>query len=122
MLSDYPVKINNVELFPANKWDEDSEVVENVQTSEAGTDITTVARYDKLAVSAEYRCHSPWLGKFKAWSKADTLTVQIYDPVTDKYMSRTMRMRNFKTSLIEFSEKVKDTQGIWNVSFTLEEF
>ena len=122
MLNDYPVKINNVELFPANKWDEDSEVIEDVQTSEAGTDITTVTRYDKLTVSAEYRCRSQWLGKFKAWSKADTLTVQIYDPVTDKYLSRTMRMRNFKSSLIEFSEKVKDTQGVWNVSFTLEEF
>lgn len=122
MLTEFPVKINAVELFQANKWEEDSETVESVQTSEAGTDIATVTRYDKLTVSAEYRCHSAWLGKFKAWSKADTLTVDIYDPVTDKYLSRTMRMRNFKTSLIEFSEKVKDTNGVWGVSFTLEEF
>lgn len=122
MLNEYPVKINGVELFEANKWEEESGVVENKYETEAGTDQVSVTRYDKLTVSTQYRCHSKWLGQFKRWSKMDSLTVDIYDADSNGYISRTMRMRNFKNSLIEFSGKVKDTNGVWDVTFDLEEF
>ena len=122
MLADYPVKINDVVLFEANSWEEESTVVENKYETEAGTDQVSVTRYDKLTVSAQYRCHSAWLSQFKRWSKMDTLTVALYDPFTNRYLSRAMRMRNFKSTLIEYSEKVTDTNGVWDVSFSLEEF
>lgn len=122
MLKDYPVKINDTALFESNSWEEDSAVIENKYETEAGTDQVSVIRYDKLTVSAQYRCHSDWLGQFKQWSKMDELTVDIYDPYAGDYKSRTMRMRDFKYKLVEFSERVKDTNGVWDVNFTLEEF
>lgn len=122
MLKDFPVKINGTVLFEPSKWEEDSAVIENKYETEAGTDQVSVTRYDKLTVSVQYRCHSEWLAGFKQWSQTDILMVDIYDAQAKGYKRRTMRLRNFKTSLIEFSEKVKDTNGVWDVSFTLEEF
>lgn len=122
MLKDYPVLINGVALMESNSWEEESNTIENTYETEAGTDQVSVTRYDKLTVSANFRCHSDWLRQFKQWSKADTLTVQMYDAIANGYVSRTMRMRNFKQKLVEYSEKVHDTNGVWNVTFSLEEF
>lgn len=122
MLKDYPVLINGVALMESNSWEEESNTIENTYETEAGTDQVSVTRYDKLTVSADFRCHSDWLRQFKQWSKADTLTVQMYDAIANGYVSRTMRMRNFKQKLVEYSEKVHDTNGVWNVTFSLEEF
>nr|DAG31495.1 MAG TPA: hypothetical protein [Caudoviricetes sp.] len=122
MLSDYPVKINGIELFPSSGWEQSHSPIENIYQTEAGTDQISVTRYDKLTVTAKYRCQSEWLGIFSAFSKLDTLQVEIYDEELDAYKLRNMRMRNYKKTLIEFSEKVKDTKGVWDVSFSLEEF
>ena len=122
MLKDSPVLINGVALMDSNSWEEESNTIENTYETEAGTDQVSVTRYDKLTVSADFRCHSDWLRQFKQWSKADTLTVQMYDAIANGYVSRTMRMRNFKQKLVEYSEKVHDTNGVWNVTFSLEEF
>lgn len=122
MLKDFPVKINGTAIFPANAWEESSEVIESTYDTEAGTTQLEVTRYDRLSVSAAYRCHSGWLKTFKQWSAEDSLSVELYDAETSGYKTRSMRMRDFKSALLEFSEGVKDTNGVWDVSFSLEEF
>lgn len=122
MLKDYPTIINNIQLFPPDKWEETSEVVEETYQTEAGTDQASVTRYDKLAVDAQYRVNSEWLKQFKMWAKVDSLDVSIYDATANGYTNRVMRMRGFKASPVEWSERMKDTDGIWNISFSLEEF
>lgn len=122
MLKDYPTIINNTPLFQPNKWEETSEVVEETYKTEAGTDQVSVTRYDKLSVDAQYRVNSEWLKQFKMWSKVDSLDASIYDATANGYVNRVMRMRNFKDSPIEWSERMEDTDGIWDVSFSLEEF
>lgn len=122
MLKDYPVKFDGEEIFQWDKWEESSEVIENTYQTEAGTDQVDAVRYDKLSVSCQYRCHSDWIAKFKAWSKQDSIVVSLYDAESKAYADRTMRIRDFKAAPIEFSETVDDTNGVWNVSFTLGEF
>ena len=122
MLKDYPTIINNIQLFPPDKWEETSEVVEETYQTEAGTDQASVTRYDKLAVDAQYRVNSEWLKQFKMWAKVDSLDVSIYDATANGYTHRVMRIRDFKASPVEWSERMKDTDGIWNISFSLEEF
>ena len=122
MLKDYPTIINNTQLFQPNKWEETSEVVEETYKTEAGTDQVSVTRYDKLSVDAQYRVNSEWLKQFKMWSKVDSLDASIYDATANGYVNRVMRMRNFKDSPIEWSERMEDPDGIWDVSFSLEEF
>lgn len=122
MLKDYPIYFDDTEVMEWSDWEEQSEVVENTYQTEAGTDQLQVVRYDKLKVSTSYRCHSEWLQKFAAFAKQDSIAVKMYDAELMNYTTRTMRIRNFKKSPIEFSGKVADTNGVWNVSFVLEEF
>ena len=122
MLNEYPIFFDDTEIMPWSKWEESSEVVENTYQTEAGTDQLQVVRYDKLNVSAEYRCQSEWLQRFAAFAEQDEINVKMYDAKLMDYKTRKMRMRNFKKNPIEFSDRLKDTNGVWNVSFDLEEF
>jgi hypothetical protein len=109
-------------IFTPASWEEESAVVESVNETEAGTDQIIVTRYDKLSVSASFQCSSTWAGKFKAYSKRDSVAVRMYDLETHGYVEREMRLRGFKAVPAEHSERTSGTDGLWTVSFTLEEF
>lgn len=122
-LNDYPIKINNVALPTPSEWNENSEVMENVNTTEAGTDIVDVMRADKLTVNASFDVSSTMLGTLKTWANSTSaLKVKIYDSVSDDYVERDMRIRNFIYSLVKYSDKTSGTIGLWTVTFDLIEF
>ncbi len=122
-LNDYPVKINNTPIPVPVAWSEISEVVENVNTTEAGTDVCDVLRVDKLTVTASFKVSSMWLATFKGWANSTSaLSVKIYDPVTDAYLERSMRIRNFNPALVENSDNTSGTIGLYNLTFDLIEF
>ena len=122
MLKDYPIRFDGEALFTPASWEEESSVVENVNETEAGTDQIIVTRYDKLTVTASFQCTSTWAGKFKAYSKRDSITVSLYDIETHAYKDRAMRLRSFKAVPADHSEGIRGTDGLWTVSFSLEEF
>ena len=122
MLKDFPIRFDGEAIFTPASWEEESTVVENVNETEAGTDQIIVTRYDKLSVSASFQCSSTWAGKFKAYSKQNEVTVSLYDIETHAYKNRCMRLRSFKAVPAEHSERTRGTDGLWTVSFTLEEF
>lgn len=122
MLSEYPIYFDDVKLFPPSKWEESSSVVESVNQTEAGTDQVIVTRYDKFSVSASFQCSAGWASKFAAFRDKDSIEVKLYDLKTQGYRTRRMRMRNFKPGLEEHSENTKGTNGLYTVSFDLEEF
>lgn len=122
-LNDFPVKINNTPIPVPIEWSENSEVVENAMTTEAGTDVVDVLRVDKLTVTASFDVSSVWLATFKGWANSTSaLAVKIYDPVTDAYVERSMRIRNFVSNLVQNSDNTSGTIGLWNVTFDLIEF
>lgn len=122
-LNDYPTKINNTPIPVPIEWSENSEVVENAMTTEAGTDVVDVLRVDKLTVTASFDVSSVWLATFKGWANSTSaLAVKIYDPVTDAYVERSMRIRNFVSNLVQNSDNTSGTIGLWNVTFDLIEF
>lgn len=122
-LNTYPVQINNTDLPVAISWNETAEVVENANTTEAGTDIVDILRVDKLTVNASYDVSSTWLATFKGWANdTSKLTVKIYDSITNGYVTRYMRIRNFSYNLVQHSDKNNGTIGLWNVTFDLIEF
>ncbi len=122
-LNDYPVQINSTDLPVPITWEETAEVVENSNTTEAGTDIVDIMRVDKLTVTASFDVSSTWLATFKGWANSTSkLTVKIYDSVTDGYVTRYMRIRNFIANLVPNSDKNSGTKGLWNVTFDLIEF
>ncbi|WP_108775574.1 hypothetical protein [Lactimicrobium massiliense] len=122
MLSDYPIYFDDTKLFTPESWHESYEVVENTNQTEAGTDQTVVIRYDKLSVSASFNCSSKWAAKFAEFRDHDSIQVKLYDLKTQDYKTRTMRIRNFKSGPEKNSERTKRTNGLYVVSFDLNEF
>lgn len=122
MLKDYPVLFNEEEIIRPSSWSESYGVIESVNETEAGTDQVVVVRYDKLSVSASFKCSSTWAGKFKRYSVQGRVHVSMYDLAREDYRQRIMRIRNFKASPVEGSHLTSGTNGLWEVSFDLEEF
>lgn len=122
MLKDYPIYFDDVKLFTPESWDESYEVIETTNQTEAGTDQTIVVRTDKLSVSASFNCSSRTLATFAAYRDKDSFVLKLYDLKTQAYKERTIRLRNFKSSPVTGSEKTVNTNGLYTVSFDLEEF
>lgn len=122
MLKNYPVKFNTEEIPEPVKWDEDFANVENVIQTEAGTDVVIVARYGKLSVAAQFNCSSRWAAKFAVYRDAGAIEVESYDIKTGGYKQRKMRIREFKSSVVENSYRTSGTNGLYTISFILEEY
>lgn len=122
-LNDFPIQINSTNLPVPKTWNEIAEVMENVHTTEAGGDIVDIMRVDKLTVNASFDVSSSWLATFKGWANSTSkLTVKIYDSVSNGYVTRYMRIRNFNQNLFENSDKNSGTVGLWTITFDLIEF
>ena len=117
-----PVKFDDEPIIEPQSWEEDSEVIETVNETEAGTDQVSVTRYDKLSIACTFQCSHRWAKKFKEYSKKDEISVNFYDILTETYVTRQMRIRDFKVSLVDNSWRTPNTNGLWNVSFNLIEF
>lgn len=118
----YPIKINNTSLFRPESWKIKEDVVESDFVTEAGTDEVIVTRYGKTTIFAEFACTSTWAATFQGWGQTASLTVQYYDPLTEGYTSKTMRMRNFNMNLHPHSEYITKSMGLYTVTFDLIEF
>ena len=114
-------KFNTTELLRPIGWSETSNVIESVNTSEAGTDIVNVTRYDKLTVACEFGCSDAWAKTFKEFSLLDSFTLTRYDVISGTDEQRTVRMRNYVQTLIKDSETLSGFNGLYSVTFNLEE-
>lgn len=122
MLTSYPILLDNVTLpFPSG-WAEKYEVVETVNQTEAGTDSIEVSRYDKLSVSVSTTCVSNLATTLAGLRDKDVIVLKMYDLKTNAYKERNVRMRGFSAKLVKQSQKLSVTNGVWNVSFKLEEY
>lgn len=126
MIETYPIMFDSTELPSPSQWDETSEVVENVNVTEAGTDQVEVTRYDKLTVNVKYRIAEDPAGgianTLKEFSKKASFTLKRYDVLAKTYEERTVRMRDFKVSLVPKSDYLSSVNGVWEITFTLKEF
>lgn len=119
-MKDYPVIFDETPLLRPTKWTESKDVLENVMTTEAGTDYIELIRY-KLSISAGFGVTGRWAAVFQEFSEHDTIEVKIYDVIQEDYVTRTMRMRDYKAKLEKNSELLEAVNGVWDISFTLEE-
>lgn len=111
------------EVLPKpNQWDESYSWLENVNTSEAGTDLVNIVRSNKLSVTAQFNCTSHLYHKLYAMSQESYLFLQTYDPLTNATGLRKVRIRDFTASFQQYSDSVPNTTGLWVVNFSLTEF
>lgn len=118
------IKINNVVMPQPQQWDEAYEEVEVVNTTEAGTDQVNLIRSGKLAVTASFNCSSRLYETLFMLYKERTVTLKRFEPDQDPETSdtRTMRIRGFTASRQLYSGTTPGTNGVWLVSFTMNEF
>lgn len=106
---------NNVEL-PNGNYSVAYEHIENVQKSEAGTDLTVVSRINKRTVTAVYSVDSRGLALLETasgYSSSRSL----------EFCGQTFnaRCRLQSKTLVEGSERVDNTEGLWEVSLSFVE-
>lgn len=122
MLKNYPIKFDNTAIPFPNSLDISNEVLENINETEAGTDIAQIRRMEKLTISMSFRLMDSYLAFFEGYAySSNTIGVSLYSATDKAYQTKTMRMRNFQYKLVESSEKVQDINGMYDISFSLIE-
>ena len=123
-INDYPIYLNGTALtfFPTS-WQRTPQKLQNKNQSEGGTDIVQNIRTDKMVISAEFALADyTWVQFFEGLNLLDSFVLKEYDPRLNAYKERTVQMVDFSDSLRRKSNDISAVLGIWDVSFTLEEF
>lgn len=122
ILKNFPIKINDTAIPFSGSMSEKYDTIENVNTSEAGTDVVQLTRVGKLTTSISYTMLSDFIPTLEGWRDSMTaLSVKIFDFNTGGYKEHNMRMRNYKKDIVKHSQDLTVTTGIWKVSFDLIE-
>lgn len=122
MLSEYPTFFDNTQILNPTTWDETYENVKDLKTTEAGKDSIAYLRWAKLTVDATYCVTDRWVKIFQGFSWKNQFTLKKYDVYEEDYTEVTVRMEDFKISLMPKSENIAVSNGIYEVSFKLVEF
>lgn len=118
------IKFNNEDMpFTASMDFGKGEIYYKNQT-EGGHKIVQTVRKDVLSLKIGTTCLYSQLKKYAYYANLDSFTLSALDPLTDTVITRTVKMYNFAYSLLKDSQILADTtqNGVWKVSFTLEEF
>ena len=124
MLKNYPLVLNNIDLLIPASYKETWNAVEDVKQSAAGTDIYTSVRARKLSISVSYKVTSSWLktlSNLHILSRTQSLVLKRYDPILEAYSEHNVKMKSFNYQAVRKAYDLAITNGIYTVSFTLEE-
>lgn len=115
MLGNY-LKFNNVEFPNPITPSMNSKTLENVSQSEAGTDLVCVIRPSKKSWSFSFNLSSLKRDVLKALCQQESVTMN--------YMGTdyTVRVRDYSERLVENSEWVSTSEGLYQVSVKVTEF
>lgn len=115
MLGHY-LKFNNVEFPNPITPTKSSKTLENVNVSEAGTDLVCIVRPSKKSWSFKFNLSS---------GKRDILESLCQDESTQMYYmgsTYTVRVRDFSERLVQNSEWVTTSEGLYEVTVKVTEF
>ena len=115
MLGNY-LKFNGVDFPNPVSVTRISKTLENVSTSEAGTDLVCMVRPSKNGWSMSFNLSSRTRDILKELCKAESTTM--------KYMGTdyTVRIRDYSEKLVQDSEWVSTSEGLYQVSVKITEF
>lgn len=121
-LDDYKVKFDNTTIPWTKGWEVAENDVLNENQSEGGTDIVEAIRKGKLSIAVQTTCLSDQLKIYAQFARGNGFTLTLYDPVLETTTTKRCRIKGFRYGKKAKSEKFTVTRGIYNVSFTIEEF
>ena len=115
MLGKEFLKVDGVSLPTTSSFKYSFDEKETVNTSEAGTDIVSVIRLDKHIFEATWQLTSSWLDQFERFCKKKSVML------TYREKKYECRARGFSPELVEHSESIEGTDGLWKISITFTE-
>lgn len=120
----YPIVLNGVEYQYFKTWQIKRNDVVNKHETEAGTQEDSITRKGRLSIGVTVTCLQPLLAGLVGLANLDEFEAKIYDVVTDSYATITVRVapNSMSYGLKQKSADLDTVNGVWNVSFTLEEF
>lgn len=124
MLKDYPIKINDTAIPFPRSWSENRTRIANEFQTESGKRKVILVRNARKSWSGSWVVSSTWLKIFEEYRAENTLSLKVYDAVTGGYKNHTVNITDdsFRFDLIEGSKSVGRTNGLYTVSFDMEEF
>lgn len=125
MLStNYPTIINGVTYQPFKKWDISYNDTVTVHETEAGTQEDVIIRKGRRSIAVSTTCLSSLATVLAGLNDLSSFTVQFYDIKTAGYVTLTMRVapNSMAINLKEGTARNASTNGVYTVSFTLEEY
>lgn len=121
-LKDLPTLFDETEV-PFFYGSEAYNKVQETSQSESGKDLIQVTRASKLSLSCSFAIvDKDWVAFFKEYSLKPSFTLSLYDPYTNDYALYTVRMEGYTQSRRRKSQELDGIFGIWDISFTIEEF
>ena len=75
-----------------------------------------------MTISCEFACTDEWKAFFKAYSRRRFFNVSFYDTELEDYVTKKMRLRNFKSDTEIYSDVETESVGLYNVTFNLIQF
>lgn len=115
MLS-YYLKFNGSDFPNPTSVTMTSDTIENVNQSEAGTDLVTMVRASKLSWSMSFNLSSKTKDVLKALCREETVSM-LYMGTT-----YTVRIRDYNEQLVANSEWATNTDGLYVCSVKVMEF
>lgn len=122
--TNYPIVLNNVEYQYFKTWNTSLKDTITTHETESGKQEDVIMRKGRRSISVTVKCLQPLLAGLLGLKELDEFEAQIYDPATDDYDTMDVRIGagSMSYSLVEKSANLEAVNGVWQVSFTLEEF
>lgn len=120
----YPIRLNNEEYPYLKAMDSVLNDYVTTHETEGGKQEDVTVRRGRKSITVSGVVLQPLLTRLLALEYLDEFTAEIYDPALDDYATMLVRVGpgSMSYGLKEKSAKLRTTKGVWNVSFTLEEF
>lgn len=112
------IKINNEDIPNPNpgSFTESFPPLENLFTTEAGTQLSSVVRLDRYVWTGEFNVSSRLKTKLLGFAQSASVTCKVNGT------SYSGRLRVGDIALYSNSEWTRNTDGLWTMSLTFEEF
>lgn len=116
MLGREYISINGTKIPNPASLTMSAEDIETTAQSEGGYDLVNIVRLGKLKATANMDLTSWWADKMEVFCQLPQCQLKIGN------RTYRARLRGFSKSLVEDSEYVNGTNGLWKVSFNITEF
>lgn len=120
----YPIVLNDVEYQYFKTWNIKLNDSVTTHETEGGTQEDVTTRRGRKSIGISVTCLQPLVAQLVALNDLDDFEAKIYNVLTNDYVTITVRVapNSMTYSLKEKSANLSAVNGVWQVSFTLEEF